>query len=110
MTLPPSLGASIRAETWTASQRAVPDWELTERVRKALSASIVALEKPLCWTALFPKGTRAIRSDPGLEATNEAAAAAASASGFPAIDREVSRARTTFFERPRLTAWRPATG
>src|SRR4029079_2975318 len=54
--------------------------------------------------------TSAIRSEDGFVATKAVAAAAASASGLPAIERDVSRASTTFFDRPRLTACRPTTG
>ena len=78
-------------------------------VRSALSASIVALENAPCCEACRPNVTRAIRSQAGLEATKAVAAAAAAASGLPAIERDESSASTTFLQRPRLTACRPTT-
>ena len=75
-----------------------------------MSESIVAVENGPCCAACRPKVTSAIRSEAGFEATKAVAAAAASASGLPAIDRDVSRARTTFFDRPRFVALRPTTG
>ena len=46
----------------------------------------------------------------GFDATKAVAAAAASASGLPAIERDVSRASTTFLQWPRLIACSPTTG
>ena len=109
-TRPPCWLASRRAERSTASQSAVPEFAPTASVRSALSESIVAVENGPCWAACWPKVTSAIRSEDGFAATKAVAAAAASASGLPAIERDVSRARTTFFERPRLIACRPTTG
>jgi hypothetical protein len=51
----------------------------------------------------LPKVASATRSEPGFVFTNAEAAATASASGLPAIERESSIASTTFFERPRLS-------
>jgi hypothetical protein len=75
-----------------------------------LSESIVEVENGPCSEARWPNVTSAIRSEDGFVATKAVAAAAASASGLPAIERDVSRASTTFFDRPRLTACRPTTG
>jgi len=61
-------------------------------------------------TGLCPNLRRAIRSLAGFAATNARAAAAASASALPAIERDVSRASTTFLQWPRLIACSPTTG
>ena len=87
----------------------MPEFAPIASVRSALSASIVALEKGPCCAACWLKVTSAIRSQAGFEATKAVAADAASASGLPAIERDVSSASTTFLQRPRLTACRPTT-
>ena len=50
-----------------------------------------------------------MRSSRGFAATNERAAATASSSGLPTIERERSMARRMLFARPRLVAVRPVT-
>src|SRR6266516_6778376 len=109
-TRPPGWLASRRAERSTASHSAVPEFAPTASVRSALSESIVEVENGPCCESRWPKVTSAILSEDGFVATKAVAAAAASASGLPAIERDVSRASTTFFDRPRLTACRPTTG
>ena len=54
--------------------------------------------------------TTATRSSDGLAATKARAAATASASGLPFIERERSTARTMLFALPRFVATRPVTG
>src|SRR5204863_1144874 len=82
----------------------------TESERNAESASIVEAEKLVSWMAWRPKVTIATRSELGFASTNARAAAAASASGLPTIDRETSTAVTKLLPRPRLSVWRPTTG
>ncbi len=108
-TRPPCWLASRRAERSTASHSAVPEFAPTASVRSVLSASIVEVENAPSCEACWPKVTSATRSQAGFAATKAVAAVAASTSGFPAIEREVSSASTTFLQRPRLTACSPTT-
>src|SRR3972149_83195 len=78
-------------------------------VRSAVSASIVDVEKPVTATASCPKGAPAIRSAGGLAPMKARAAAVASSSACPFIERELSTARTTLFARARFCASKPAT-
>ena len=88
----------------------MPERASTESCRSAWAASIVEEEKVVRSTGLCPNLRTAIRSFVGFAATKARAAPAASASALPAIEREVSTARTTLFSRPRFSAWSPVTG
>jgi len=78
-------------------------------VRAAL-ASVVPLENRVNATGWRPNAITSIRSEAAFVATKVRAAAVASASFAPAIDCDRSTASTTLFARPRLVAWKPATG
>ena len=65
---------------------------------------MVVVEKPVNCTAREPKPTIAIRSPEAFPLTNARAAATASASALPFIERERSSASTTDFARPRFWA------
>ena len=91
-----------------ASQSVVPSTESTERVLSAVSALIVAVVKPVSATVSVANVVIAIRSAAGFASMNARAAAVASASGWPAIDRERSMTSMTLFARPRFSAESPA--
>ena len=83
--------------------------ESTAIVRSASSESVVDEENPVSSTALEPKTTIANRSEGAFAATNLRAAATASWSRLPAIERERSIATTTLFAEARLYAVRSTT-
>ena len=97
------------AERTSASYRVVPWTSSIEIERSAVSASIVAVWKPVRKSGSVAKVATAIRSSGGLAATNARAAATASSSGCPSIDCELSTARTMLLPRPRFVATRPVT-
>ena len=78
-------------------------------MRKAPSASIVDVEKPVSPIACEPNATTSIASAAGLVVTKASAAAEASAIDGPAIERERSTASTTLAALPRLVAVAPLT-
>jgi hypothetical protein len=84
----PSRGsaASAFAERTSASKRVVPRTESIAMWRRAVSASIVAVEKSVRSCGFVAKVATAIRSLEGLAPMNARAAAIASASGCPFID------------------------
>ena len=92
-----------------ASYSAVPDCPASVIWLSAVSASIVAVERPLSSIGRRPNSTTAIASGAGFAATKLLAAAAAAVSGLPAIDCESSTASTTAFARPRFSASSPTT-
>ena len=88
----------------------MPDRESTARPRSTESVSPALGENVVSCTACFPKPTTAIRSPGAFAFAKVWAAAVASSSEPPAIEREVSIASTTLLAAPRLTAVKPVTG
>jgi hypothetical protein len=75
----------------------------------AASASEVAVENCVSWSACCPKATTATASPPDFASTNVRAASAALRIARPLIDCELSTASTMLLPAPKLTAWRPLT-
>src|SRR5438105_3630794 len=102
------------ARLWALNTRSsyilVPEWVSTPIDRKAESASVVPVEKPVSISAWVANVEIAILSAAGLASANAVAAALASAIGLPLIDWERSTARTTLLALPKLTGFGSATG
>ncbi len=101
--------ASEWEETTSASYSVVPCTGLVEMERRAESASVVEVWKPVRGTGSVAKVSTEILSSGGFAATNARAASTASVSGWPSMDFERSTASTMLLPRPRLVATRLVT-
>jgi hypothetical protein len=87
----------------------VPFFGSTLSRRRASSASAVDCVNGVSCTAREPKPITETLSEGALVSRKARAAASASSSFVPAIERERSMAITTLLVAARLTAWRPTT-